>query len=327
MVALDASPQLALTRSKRNEGRAGCMSLGKVVLGAGLALAVAVPLAGARPSADPRVTATSKAPLVAARGDTLKLTATVVGTGRVGLVLGTPSGSAVGGIALGKGVRVAAGTKRVVVQGRVPASIPTGVLHTLLVCALPKGACRKIARIATSGTTTEERLAGARQAGRISAKSMLLDALLAMRPSKALPPELRGGSSGPSGEEAPIHDALTSLSSLSAAAQKQVFPFFVPPRAKGSAWAPPAKLPGGKRLAANAEQDCRFYRNLDPAGNGWDWRGVPTADNKAIVWYVVRTDPRWKGVEADERAAAYRYARELPKIWKKLTPAFREPES
>jgi hypothetical protein len=294
----------------------------RLVLGVGLALVVAVQAAGAKPTAAPRVTGTSKPPLVAARGDLLKVSATVVGTGRVGLVLGTLSGSSAGGISLGKGVAVGHGGKRVLVTGRVPKSVATGVLHTLLVCALPKGACRKAARIATSGTTTEERLEGARQAGRITAKSMLVYGLLALRPNKALPPELRGGSNGPSGEQAPIQDALTSFSSLSAAAQKQVFPFFVPPRAKGSAWAPPAK-----RLASTAEVDCRFYRNLDPGGNGWDWRGVPTADGKAIIWYVARTNPRWHDVEAQERAAAYRYARELPKIWKKLTPAFREPKS
>ncbi|HSS80879.1 MAG TPA: hypothetical protein VLK24_06745, partial [Gaiellaceae bacterium] len=146
------------------------MSLGsRLLLGAGLALVVAVPTAGAKPTAAPRVTGTSKAPLVAARGDLLTVSATVVGTGRVGLVLGTPSGSSAGGISLGKGVSVGHG-KRVLVRGRVPKLVATGVLHSLLVCALPKGACKKAARIATSGTTTEERLAGARQAGRISAK-------------------------------------------------------------------------------------------------------------------------------------------------------------
>src|SRR5256886_5657503 len=213
-------------------------------VGAALEATVVIRAAAARPAAVPRVIATAHVPLVAAQGDRLSLKATVIGTGKratVGLVLGSPTGSAKGGISLGAGVVVRhRGRKQIVVRGRVPKSVTPGALHTLLVCVM-KGACHKAARIATSGTSTEERIAAARQAGRLPASKELLYRLLALRPAKRLPPELRGTANGPSGEEAPITDALDSLASLPAGTQKQVFPFFVPPRAAGSAWAPPGK--------------------------------------------------------------------------------------
>ncbi|MDQ1697032.1 MAG: hypothetical protein QOJ03_2385, partial [Frankiaceae bacterium] len=56
----------------------------------------------------PRVIATSRAPLVAAVGDRISLSARVTGNGKrvtIGLVLGTPQGSAKGGLSLGKGVK------------------------------------------------------------------------------------------------------------------------------------------------------------------------------------------------------------------------------
>ncbi|MEA2124607.1 MAG: hypothetical protein QOI80_1389, partial [Solirubrobacteraceae bacterium] len=68
-------------------------------------------------SSAPRVVAASHVPLVAAAGDRIAVTAKVAGTGKrvvLGLVLGSPQGSATGGLALGKGVAFSRrGTRRV----------------------------------------------------------------------------------------------------------------------------------------------------------------------------------------------------------------------
>lgn len=217
--------------------------------------------------------------------------------------------------------------KRILVPGLVPKRVTAGELHTLLVCVNPaaallgKGACRKAARIATSGTSTEERIAGAQQAGRLSETKGILFALRALRPDKRLPRELRGDLNGPGGDQAPIMAVASVFGSLRPTVQRQVLPYFVPPRGVGSAWSSHSRT---KRSMASAV-DCKGYGKLD--GGGERWRGVPTSDGKAIVWYIVRENPRWKQIEADERAAAYRYARELPKIWKKLSKEFGPPRS
>ena len=155
----------------------------------------------------PRVVGASHVPLVAAAGDRIAVTAKVAGTGKrvvLGLVLGSPQGSATGGLALGKGGTFSRrGARRVVVRGRVPATVGLGELHTLLVCVNPagaiggKGSCRAAAKIATSGTSTEERLAGARQAGRLSKAKAVLFGVLALRGDKRVPAELKGGLGGP----------------------------------------------------------------------------------------------------------------------------------
>jgi hypothetical protein len=294
-------------------------------------VAVAVPAANATQFAQPRVLAVSHVPLVAAQGDRISVSAKVRGTGKralIGLVLGNPAGSAKGGVALGKGVKVSQrGTKRVLVRGLVPKTVPTGQLHMLLVCVNPaaavrgRSACRKAARIATSGRSTEERIAGAEQAGRLAKSSGLVMTLRTLRPDKRVPRELRGDQEGPSGEQAPIMNAAIAFGGLSGAKQTQVFPFFVPPRGQGSAWSSHRHA----APAALATIDCKGYGKLDGSVN--DWRGVPTSDNNAIVWYAYRTNPQWKQIEAEDRAAAYRYARELPKIWKKLSTEFGPPKS
>jgi hypothetical protein len=292
----------------------------------------------------PRVVATTDVPLVAAAGARISLTAKIAGTGKrvgIGLVLGSPTGSATGGLALGKGVTFSArGTRRVVVTGRVPATVALGELRTLLVCIDPAGAikgkagCRTAAKIATSGTSTEARLAGARQAGRLSKANAVLFGVLALRGDKRVPAELRGDLDGPAGEEAAIMAAAGALHGLPAGVKKQVLPFFVPPRGQGSAWAPAPKKKkshskhGHTRAAAGATLDCRGYAKLDVghySGNLYPWRGVPTSDGKAIVWYQVNAD--LKQVEAQDQATARRYAKELPKIWTKLTKEFGAPLS
>jgi hypothetical protein len=308
-----------------------------------VALWLAVVPTGARAAGAPRVLATAHVPLVAAAGDRVSLTAKVAGTGKrvlLGLVLGSPQGSATGGVALGKGVTFSRrGTRRVVVGGRVPATVALGQLHTLLVCVDPvgairgKGSCRVAAKIATSGTSTEERLAGARQAGRISSANAVLFGVLALRGDKRVPRELKGGLDGPSGEEAAIMAAANSLGGLPPAVRRQVFAFLVPPRGQGSAWAPaPKKTSHAKHrqasAAAAATLDCQGYAKLDRgyfSGNLYPWRGVPTSDGKAIVWYQANAD--LKQVEAQDQATARRYATELPKIWTKLTKEFGAPLS
>jgi hypothetical protein len=304
---------------------------------------LAVLPAAANGASAPRVVAASHVPLVAAAGDRIAVTAKVAGTGKrvvLGLVLGSPQGSATGGLALGKGVTFSRrGARRVVVRGRVPATVALGELHTLLVCVDPagairgKGSCRAAAKIATSGTSTEERLAGARQAGRLSKAKAVLFGLLALRGDKRVPAELKGGLGGPSGEEAAIMAAANSLPGLPAGVRKQVLAFLVPPRGQGSAWAPaPKKTSHSKRRQASAASaatlDCRGYAKLDRGyfeGNLYPWRGVPTSDGKAIVWYQVNAD--LKDVEAQDHATALRYAAELPKIWTKLTTEFGAPLS
>jgi hypothetical protein len=144
------------------------------------------------------------------------VTAKVAGTGKrvtIGLVLGSPQGSAAGGLALGRGITVSGrGTRRVVVVGRVPATVARGELRTLLVCIDPAGAirgkarCRTAARIATSGTSIEERVAGARLAGRLSKAKAILFGVLALRGDQRVPAELRGDIGGPGGEEAAVLD-------------------------------------------------------------------------------------------------------------------------
>jgi hypothetical protein len=311
------------------------------LLGAAAIVAVSAPAAAS--AAGPKITGTSRAPLVAAAGGRMSVTAKVAGTGkraRLGLVLGNAGGSAKGGIGLGTGATVThRGTKRVVVRGRVPATVTPGVLGTLLVCVDPAaaikggGSCRRVARIATSGPSTEERIAGARQAGRLSKANAILFGVLALRSDKRVPDELQGGLGGPNGEEAAIMAAVDALHGLPAGVRRQVVPFFVPPRGQGSAWAPDPKRkrhskPRQANAAAAATLDCKGYAKLDVgyfSGNLYPWRGVPTSDGKAIVWYQANAD--LKQVAAQDQATARRYAKELPKIWAKLTKEFGAPLS
>jgi hypothetical protein len=147
-----------------------------------------------------------------------------------------------------------------------------------------------------------------------------------------VPRELRGDLDGPSGEEAAIMVAAGALHGLPAGIKKQVLPFFVPPRGQGSAWAPaPKKTSRSKSRHASAAAptlDCEGHAKLDIgyfSGNLYPWRGVPTSDGKAIVWYQVNAD--LKQVEAQDRATARRYAKGLPRIWTKLTKEFGAPLS
>jgi hypothetical protein len=319
-----------------------------------LLLAGLVSAGGADAAAVPKLTGVSHVPLVAVAGARIALTAKVAGTGKrvaIGLVLGTPKGSAKGGLALGKGVSFARrGRRSVVVKGRVPKTVALNELRTLLICIDPAGAvagkrgsaCRKAARIATSGPSTQERLAAAKLAGRITQSKVVLYGLLALRGSKKVPAELKGSAQGPGGEEAAIKLAANSYGSLPLAIKKQVFPFFVPPQAAGSAWFTPGrnsrKRRGGAkhrtRVAASAAAgapNCQGYDSVEKGiGSNqqrFPWQGIPTSDNKAIVWYGSTDDPKFKRLEGEERASAQVYARELPKIWKKLTAEFGQPQS
>jgi hypothetical protein len=326
--------------------RRGCRRAG---VGAASLACLAVLGPAAHAAAVPRITGTSWAPLVAAAGDRIAVTAKVVGTGRrtvIGLVFGLANGAAGGGLRLGPGVTVTyRGTRRAVIRGQVPANVPAGVLGTLLVCVDPaaavkgKGGCRVAARIATSGTSAEERIAGARQAGRLSAANAVLYGLFDLRGGKGVPAELRGGSNGPGGDLAAINAAAKSFGSLPVAVRRAALPFFVPPRVAGSAWQVPGRnfpLRRGARAgaAAAAPADCTGYDSLQsgvgPKGQGQDsypWSGIPTSDGNAIVWYGTVKDPRLKPGEAADRASAELYARELPKIWSKLTTEFGRPKS
>lgn len=310
------------------------------LLGAAALLAVLAPAAAA--AATPRVTGTSHAPLVLAAGDRIAVTAKVVETGKrvvIGLVFGSAKGSARHGLRLGPGIKVSGrGTKRVVIRGRVPATVKRGLLGTLLVCVNPaqavkgKGTCRRAARIATSGTSAEERIAGARRTGRLSRANAVLFGVLALRGDKRVPSELRGGLGGPNGEEAAIKAAGNSYPSLPSAVKRQVLPFFVPPPGQGTAWSTPGRKTRsrGRHAAASraATLDCKGYAKLDRGyfnGNLYPWRGVPTADGKAIVWY--QANAAFPQIAAQDQATARRYAREMPKIWKKLTKEFGPPLS
>ena len=315
-----------------------------VALGAAALVAVAAPAAEA---AAPRVTATARPPLVAARGDSISVTATVAGTGTravLGLVLGSASGSARNGLRLGAGVTVShRRSKKVVVRGRVPSTVAFGQLRTLLVCVNPaaavrgKGGCRKAARIATSGTSAEERIDGALLAGRITAAQRMIYGLYALRNDPRLPRELRGNPEGPGGDQDAIKDAANSFDTLPLAVKQQVFPFFVPPQVGGSAWQAPGRntrpRPPAKRAAAAAAPaiDCSGYDSLDrgtgPLEERFPWQGVPTSDGKAIVWYGTTETPKFERYEDEDRAAAQVYAAALPEIWKKLSDEFGEPKS
>ena len=281
--------------------------------------------AAASPAAAPRVVGVSKVPLVAAAGDRISLTARVAGTGKsaaIGLVIGAPNGSPKGGLALGKGVTVKhRGTKNVVVRGLVPKAVPPGFLGTLLVCVNPAAAikagsaCRKAAKIATSGTSTEERIAGARLAGRLPKAKAILLGLQAIRGGTQVPSELRGALGGPSGEGDALKAAAQAYPTLPAAVKKQVLPFFIPPAGRGSAWSGSGAKPRS-RAAGAAALNCGAHATLE-TGEGNPWRGIPAADGKSVVWYPEGS--------ASDQAAARRYASEMPKIWKKLTTAFRTP--
>ena len=285
-----------------------------------------------------RVVAISHPPLVAAAGDRIAVTARLAGTGKrvsLGLVLGDSGGSAKGGTALGPAITT---TRRSVrVSGRVPSNVAQGVLRTLLVCVDPVSAvqtgraCRSAGRIATSGTSVEERIAGARQSGRLSKADAVLFGVLALRQGSRAPPELRGRIIGPNGEESTIATAADALHKLPAAVRRRMVPFFVPPRGEGSLWAPARKRSKRRhrpRASAAATADCTGYAKLDRGyfeGNLYPWRGVPTSDGKAIVWYQVNAD--LKTVAAQDRATAHRYAAQLPAIWAKLTKEFGPPLS
>jgi hypothetical protein len=326
--------------------RAGVRRGPPVVLAAVLWLAALPAVAHAAPA--PRVLATSHVPLVAAAGDRISLTATVRGTGKrvaIGLVLGSPQGSAKGGLSLGKGVSFAArGSRRLVVPGRVPAAVARGELRTLLVCVDPpaaitgKGSCRKAARIATSGTSTEERIAGAQQAGRLPKSRAILLGLEALRGDKRVPVELRGDLNGPGGEQAALKAAAASFGSLPRAVKAAVLPYFVPPPVPGSAWRTAGRnfrvTRGRKASAAAAKTDCTGFDSLQlgvgskrTGEDSYPWQGVPTSDGKAIFWYGTVKDPRLKAGEATDRASAIHYASVFPAIWAKLTKEFGEPKS
>jgi hypothetical protein len=322
------------------------------LVGAGAAiLPVFVALLGpvAHAAAAPRITATSHAPLVAAAGDRIAVTATVVGTGKrivIGLVFGRANGAAQGGLGLGAGITWRHhGTRRLVVPGRVPATVTRGALGTLLVCIDPAGAvrgggsCRSAGRIATSGTSAQERIAGARQAGHISSANAILYGLFDLIGGKRVPPELRGGLNGPGGEEAPLALAAKSFGSLPLAVRREALPYFVPPSVAGSAWQVPGRsfpLPSAVKAsaAAAAPADCTGYDTVEqgtgPKGPGQNpnpWSGIPTSDGNAIVWYETTQDPKFNHIEAVDRASAQLYARELPKIWSTLTKEFGRPKS
>lgn len=321
----------------------------KVTCGLGVALGAAFLVAVVAPAAEaaaPRVKRTSGAPLVAAQGDAIAVRATVVGNGKravIGLVLGSASGSAKKGLRLGAGKVVRhRRSKQIVVRGRVPATVTPGQLRTLLVCVNPaaavrgKGRCRKAARIATSGRSAEERIAGARRAGRISVAQEVVFGLYSLRNDPRLPRELRGDPAGPGGDQDAIKDAANSFGTLPLAVQKQVFPFFVPPQAGGSAWQAmgrnkrPRAAPS-RVAAATAAPDCSGYNSLDagtgPAEERFPWQGVPTSDGKAIVWYGTTETEKFEKYEAEDRAAALLYAAALPEIWEKLSDEFGEPQS
>jgi hypothetical protein len=305
-----------------------------------LALAPAV----AQATTPPRIVSTSHAPLVAAAGDHIAVTAKVAGAGTIGLVLGSAKGAARGGLALGAGTRTPGRKRPVAVKGVVPASIPRGELHTLLVCVDPaaaitgKGSCRSAGRIATSGTSTEERLAGARQSGRLTRSRALLLGLLALSGDKTVPRELRGDANGPGGEQAAVMSAATSFGTLPLSVRRQAFPYFVPPQVPGSAWRVPGRnfkqRRARKAVAAAARPDCTGYDSLE-LGSGskrqgedsYPWSGVPTSDGKAIFWYGTVKDPKLKHVEAQDRASAVHYAAVFPAIWAKLAKEFGNPLS
>ena len=311
-----------------------------LALGAAFLLVLLAPAAQA---AKPRVTKTAKVPLVAAQGDTLSVTATIAGTGvrtKVGLVLGNAKGSAKGGLKLGNGVTIRhRGAKKLVIRGKVPVKTAAGQLRTLLVCIDPakavkgKSACKLAAKIATSGRSAEERIGGALKAKRITKAQETLYGLYALSHDPRLPVELRGDTSGPGGDQDAIKDAANSFSTLPAAVQEQVFPYFVPPQAGGSAWQYKGRnwkpsASSGRRATADAA-DCSGYNSLE-AGTGpqedrFPWTGVPTSDGKAIVWYGTTETPTFEHYEVEDPAAAAQYAAWMPDIWDKLTDEFGEP--
>ena len=299
----------------------------------------------------PHVTATAKPPLVAAAGDKITVKATISGTGKkvpVGLVFGNPAGSAKKGVRLGPGITVKhRGKKQLTVPGKVPAAIVTGKLGSILVCVNPAsavkgkaGLCKKAAAIATSGTTAEERIDGAERAGRITHALAVLYRLYALRGDPRLPKELRGDVGGPGGEMDAVREAASTFDTLTPAVQKQVFPFFVPPQAGGSAWltpgrnydpAPARQAPGFAARDELPEADCSGYSTLQNGTGGaatpFPWAKVDTADGNASVWYGTTTNPAWAADQASDAAAAAQYASWLPEIWDKLTAEFGEPQS
>jgi hypothetical protein len=295
----------------------------------------------------PRIVAVSHVPLVAAAGDQISLTAKVAGTGKrvaIGLVLGNQQGSATGGLALGKGITFARrGRRSVIVPGRVPATVVVGQLQTLLVCIDPattiggRNTCHTAGRIATSGASSQERLAGAQQAGRLPQSRAVLFGLMALSGDKRLPSELQGDPGGAGGRQAAVNLAAASFGSLPLAIRRLVLPYFIPPPVRGSAWQAngrPLASRKAARAAAALPANCQGYDTIQKgphhqAGDPDPWNGVPTADGKAIIWYETAPEqtPRLKYFEALDRASALNYARVFPTIWAKLTAEFGQPQS
>lgn len=328
-------------------GRRGCKrGMGR---GALVGIALFFVAASSASAALPRVIRTARVPLVAAAGDKVTVKATIAGTGvriPVGLVFGNPAGSAKRGLRLGTGIKVShRGIKTFVVPGKVPASVAKGKLGTLLVCVNPAaavkgkaGLCRKAAAIATSGTSTEERIDGAELAGRITKALGVLYGLYGLRGDPRLPKELHGDVDGPGGDLAAVTAAADAFGTLPTAIQEKVFPYFVVPQAGGSAWRTAGRnygtLPRSalrRAAAAAAEPDCTGYAGLEtgtgPREDPFPWQGIETSDGNAIVWYATTENPRWEAAEATDRAAAIKYAAALPEIWTKLTAEFGEPKS
>ena len=241
------------------------MSAGRQALRVGIVV-IAATFASEASAALPRVTATAKPPLVAAAGDKISVKATIAGTGAkvpVGFVFGTPSGSAKKGVSLGPGINVShRWSKQLTIPGKVPAGVETGKLGSLLVCVNPAaaikgqaGLCKKAAAIATSGTSTEERIAGAELAGRITNAQAVLYGLLGLRGDPGFRRSSMATWTGP-GELGRNRQAGNAFGTLPTQFRRRSSPYFVVPQAGGSSWRTPGRDYTPIPRAAGGESCC-----------------------------------------------------------------------
>jgi hypothetical protein len=328
----------------------------------------ALPATGAARAKPHAVVSAVTAQGPAAPGDEVSARVTVgrsgkgkVGSVKLGLAL-APGQSPKGGMLLvGKAIAVKLGKARNVkltLSGVIPATAPVGATR-LFACidvakAVAKGPARGRCKVARSPLQITTATAGGKidaavAAGKLDAATATLYRVYALAGDPRLPAEFRG----PLGDASP-HGILTaaaeSFPALPAAVQRNLFPFFTPPAARGSAWGSPVPKKKKKKKKAKRSQEgpvnCSGFSALEGESDhdglyAGQWVGIPTSDGNALVHYIkwhstipsrdpadVAAYTRISNEMTDiGREPAQRFANAMPEIWQKLTHEFGPPQS
>lgn len=277
--------------------------LGAVVTTASLLAVVAPTSATARPAPRPDLTVTSvTAPTTVRQGASLAVTTVVRNAGRaaarsttVRLVLSrdrrpgadralTPARS----VPLLRPARASRKTARVT----VPASTPVGTWY-VLACADPgrrvretreNNNCRASRAVRVTVVPTSESLIDADLAtGRITEQQALQYRIFADFRDRRLPARYAGRPSG-LGHGA-LGDAADTWDTLSAATQRVVRPFLVPPMYAGSHWSPAGGAGTAPAPSARATSPwCSGENGDSPLFDSWDH--ADNADGTVRIWWL-----------------------------------------